>query len=89
MNATEIVEKAQQSFARVNRMPVAGVVGLTRRANGSSTEDGWVVSLEAVERRAIPETMDVLGLYEVYVDSRGNLRSFERKGLRKRGDTEE
>jgi hypothetical protein len=48
-----------------------------------------VVSLEAVERKAIPETMDVLGLYEIRLDSEGNLQSFERKKLRKRGETEE
>jgi hypothetical protein len=33
--------------------------------------------------------MDVLGLYEVRLDSEGNLLGFDRKKLRKRGETEE
>ena len=47
------------------------------------------ISLEALERKAIPDTMDILGIYEVSVDSECNLLCFERKRLRKRGETEE
>ena len=83
MNTDEIVKKAQEDFARLSKIPVAGVIGL------SKTEEGWVVLLEALERRAIPDTMDVLGVYEVRLDSEGNLLGFERKKLRKRGETEE
>ncbi|MCI2425712.1 gas vesicle protein [Candidatus Acetothermia bacterium] len=83
MNVDKIIKKAQDDFARLSRQPVNTVIGL------SKAEGGWVVSLEALERRAIPDTMDVLGLYEVRLDSEGNLLGFERKKLRKRGDTEE
>ena len=83
MNADEIIKKAQEDFARLSKIPVDGVVGL------SKTDEGWVVSLEALERRAIPDTMDVLGLYEIRLDDEGNLLGFDRKKLRKRGETEE
>jgi len=83
MNADGIIKKAQEDFARLSKMPIDGAIGL------SKTEDGWVVLLEALERRAIPDTMDVLGVYEVRLDSEGNFLSFERKKLRKRGETEE
>ena len=83
MNTDEIVKKAQEDFARLSKIPVDGVIGL------SKTDEGWVVSLEALERRAIPDTMDVLGFYEVRLDNEGNLLGFERKKLRKRGETEE
>jgi len=83
MNADEIVKKAQDEFARLSKLPVNAVIGLAKG------EEGWVVSLEALERKAIPDTMDVLGLYEVRLDSDGNLLGFERKKLRKRGETEE
>jgi len=83
MNADEIIKKAQEDFARLSQMPIDGVIGL------SKTEEGWAVSLEGLERRAIPDTMDVLGLYEVRLDSEGNLLGFDRKKLRKRGETEE
>jgi len=83
MNADEIMKKAQEDFARLSKIPVDGAIGL------SKTDEGWVVSLEGLERRAIPDTMDVLGLYEVHLDSEGNLLGFERKKLRKRGETKE
>ena len=83
MNADKIIKKAQEDFARLSKIPVDGVIGL------SKTDEGWVVSLEALERRAIPDTMDVLGFYEVRLDNEGNPLGFERKKLRKRGETEE
>ena len=83
MNTDGIIKKAQEDFARLSKMPVDGVIGL------SKTEEGWVVLLEALERRAIPDTMDVLGMYEVRLDSEGNLLGFDRKKLRKRGETKE
>lgn len=82
MNADEIIKKAQDEFARLSKLPVNAVIGL------SKTEEGWAMSLEALERKAIPDTMDVLGLYEVRLDGEGNLLGFERKKLRKRGETE-
>jgi len=83
MNTDGIIKKAQEDFARLSKIPVDGVIGL------SKTDEGWVVSLEGLERRAIPDTMDVLGLYEVRLDNEGNLLGFDRKKLRKRGETKE
>jgi len=83
MNADGIIKKAQEDFARLSKIPVDGVVGL------SKTDEGWVVSLEALERKSIPDTMDILGLYEVHLDNEGNLLDFQRKKLRKRGETKE
>jgi len=83
MNADEIIKKAREDFAKLSKISVDGVIGL------SKTKEGWVVSLEALQRSAIPDSMDVLGLFEVHLDNKGNLLAFERKKLRKRGDTKE
>jgi len=83
MKTDDIIKKVQEEFTRLSKIPVDGITALSR------TEEGWVVTLEALERRAIPDTMDVLGLYEVRVDKEGNLLGFERKKLRKRGETKE
>jgi len=83
MNTSELIRKAEEEFASLSKLPVNAVIGLAKR------EEGWVVSLETVERKAIPDTMDVLGLYEVRLDSEGTLLGFERKRLRKRGETQE
>ena len=83
MNTDEIIKKGQEDFARLSKIPVDGVTGLAK------AKEGWIVSLEALERRAIPDTMDVLGLYEVRLDNEGNLLGLGRKKLRKRGEMEE
>ena len=83
MNANEVVEKAQQEFVRLGKKPADGVTGL------SKTGEGWAVLLEALERKAIPDTMDILGLYELHLDNDGNLLDLARKKLRKRGETNE
>ena len=83
MNANEVVEKAQQGFVSLGKKPADGVTGL------SKTEEGWTILLEALERKAIPDTMDVLGLYALHLDNEGNLLGLNRKKLRKRGETNE
>lgn len=83
MNANEVIERAQQEFIRLGKKSADGVAGLSR------TEKGWAVLLEAIERKAIPDTMDILGLYEMHLDNEGNLLGLDRKKLRKRGETNE
>jgi len=83
MNANEVVKKAQEEFVRLGKTPANGVTSLTK------TEEGWTVLLEVLERKAIPDTMDVLGLYELRLDDEGNLLGLDRKKLRKRGETHE
>ena len=83
MNANEIVEKARKEFVSLGKKPADGVTGL------SKTQEGWSILMEALERKAIPDTMDVLGLYELRLDDEGNLLGLDRKKLRKRGETHE
>jgi len=83
MNANEVIEKAREEFISLGKKPADGITGL------SKTEEGWSILMEALERKAIPDTMDVLGLYELRLDNDGHLLSLDRKKLRKRGETQE
>jgi hypothetical protein len=83
MNANEVIEKAREEFVSLGKKPADGITGL------SKTEEGWSILMEALERKAIPDTMDVLGLYELRLDNEGHLLSLDRKKLRKRGETQE
>ena len=83
MNANQVVEKARKEFVGLGKKPADGVTGL------SKTKEGWAIMLEALERKAIPDTMDVLGLYELRMDEEGHLLGLDRKKLRKRGETKE
>ncbi len=83
MKAEEILTRVQNDFKRLTKLPVGGVIGISRE------QGTWVVTLEALERRGIPDTMDILGLYEVHMSEDGETQSIRRLKLRKRGDTEE
>lgn len=81
MDAQEVITKARGHIATMGKKSDEGVTNLSKR------EDGWTVSIEVVERKGIPDTMDILGLYEMILNDDGDLMSLERKKLRKRGDT--
>ncbi|WP_435348187.1 gas vesicle protein [Haloarchaeobius sp. HRN-SO-5] len=50
-------------------------------------DDGWVVVVELLERRAIPDTQDILGRYELELEDEGTVRGYERIDRYRRGDT--
>lgn len=56
------------------------VVGLARE------EGEWRVTVETLERKAIPDTQDILGRYEITLNSNGELVSWKQKMIRKRAD---
>jgi hypothetical protein len=83
MESNDVVTVVKREFTGLTNLPINCITGLCK-------EDGqYVVSLEAVEKRSIPDAMDLLGAYQVRLDSNGVLVSFERKKLRKRGDATE
>ena len=59
-----------------------GVIGV------ASTDDGWQVTLEVVERSAVPDTQDILGRYEIDLDSNYDATGYRRLERYRRGDTE-
>ena len=52
-------------------------------------DDGWQVGVEVVESQRIPDTQDVLAIYEVSVDRRGDLVSYRRTRRYARGQLDE
>lgn len=78
-------------LANTAKKELADLTGLTPSAViGVSEEEGeMVVKLEMVEKKSIPDGMDVLGTYEVRLDAEGKIKDFSRTRLRKRIDTSE
>ena len=70
--ASQVAAQAAQQLLELTGKGVEGVTGLER------TEDGWKVHVEVVEVRRIPDTTDVLALYEVQVDEDGDLMGYRR-----------
>lgn len=46
----------------------------------------WHVMLEVLERRAVPDTQDIIGKYELKLDEGSELLGYKRVELRRRGD---
>lgn len=74
--ATKAVEQMQELIGR----PVESVTGLAKDG------DEWTVTLEVLELQRIPTTTDVLGSYEVKLDSEGDLTGAQRTRRYARGE---
>jgi len=82
LNARDAADIARELITELNgRDPVAMTsVELT-------DQDGWIVEFEVVEDRRIPSSSDVLALYEVELDSNGELLALRRTKRYLRGQT--
>jgi Gas vesicle synthesis protein GvpO len=79
-----------EEMIRIGSQKLAELVGLKLVAVvevNSQEESGWLMKLEFVEREGIPNTMDLIGLYEAVFDQYGQLLSYTRSDMRKRGDS--
>jgi hypothetical protein len=65
-------KKARDEISELTQTPVERVTGVQRR------DSGWIVTVEALEMRRIPETMDVLGIYQVELSGSGQVRGWTR-----------
>ncbi len=78
-----IIEKARKELSKLTGLTASSTVGV------SKDEKEWNISIEMVEKRSIPDQMDILALYEVLLDEEGNLLNFVRKSMRRRMDSME
>ena len=83
MKGSEVAAAAARQFSELSSKTVEGVTGLHR------TDDGWVVELDVLELRRVPETTDVLATYEITVDSSGELEGYRRAHRYVRGQAED
>ncbi|MEY7849828.1 gas vesicle protein GvpO, halophile-type [Natrarchaeobius sp. A-rgal3] len=51
------------------------------------TDDGWLATVEVVERRSVPDTQDIIGRYEVELDDGATVHGYRRLDRYRRGDT--
>ncbi|MBX0331529.1 gas vesicle protein [Oscillochloris sp. ZM17-4] len=83
MNAMEIISAARDQIAALTSLPVDTVSRFKREG------DGWVVEIELVEMRRIPNSSDVLATYQIQLDSDGSLLSYQRTQRYYRGQVKE
>lgn len=70
-DARRVLDRGREQLEDLLGRPVESVSSLER------THDGWVLSLEVVEVKRVPETMDVLASYEMELDDDLNLRRYQ------------
>jgi hypothetical protein len=78
-----IAAEAARQLLEMTGRDAEGVIGLEK------TEDGWRIEVEVLEVRRIPETTDVLALYELTVDADGDLEGYRRMRRYTRGSAGE
>src|SRR3954470_17839177 len=83
VSAPQIVRRAVEQVAELTGHPIEGVLGLEK------DDDGFVVTLEVVELRRVPDSTDVLGSYAVSVDAKGELEGYRRTRRYYRSQVEE
>lgn len=86
--------RPQADGMRAARLAAEHVLALTGRSpenvvSVARDENGWQVGVEVMELRRIPETTDILAIYEVVLDSNGDLVRCERGQRYHRGHVEE
>lgn len=71
-SAMQVARLAAQQLAQLTGRTPETVIGIER------SDEGWVVELEVVESRRIPDSTDVLATYRVETDDDGELMGYHR-----------
>jgi hypothetical protein len=82
LELSEVMRKATDAL-KAMKLKVSNVTAVWK------TEGGWRVLVELIERTAVPDTMDLIGVYEVRLDPEGELAGYERIRMRRRCDLEQ
>jgi len=78
----DIRQKAESVAAELIDRPLDGVVEV------HADDDGWLAVVEVIERRAVPDTQDILGCYELTFDGDGTVTGYRRRSRYRRLDTD-
>ncbi|NTV63926.1 MAG: gas vesicle protein [Oscillochloris sp.] len=72
MNAVQIINAARELLTGLTGLPVDTVSQFKREG------EGWLVEIEMIEMRRIPNSSDVLATYQIHLDAEGGLVSYQR-----------
>jgi Gas vesicle synthesis protein GvpO len=82
LTASDAAKRAVHHVTEMTGRDAQGVVGVAR-----TDDNGWRVTVEIVETHRIPDSADILAVYETEIDSEGDLVSFRRASRYLRGRT--
>lgn len=79
VSASAVVKRTLEQFSSLTARTPESVVGV------HAQDEGWLVRLEVVESRRIPDSADLLAEYEVELDRDGHIVSYDRRDRYVRG----
>jgi hypothetical protein len=82
LSGAQLVAEARRQLSEITGMDAGAVTALER-----SDDDGWRLTVELVELSRIPRAADVLGVYDVTLDAKGQLLGYRRVRRYARGET--
>jgi len=82
LNMKQVMDTVKKEMVGLTSLPFHTITGVAQDEETNAP----IVTMELVERKAIPDSMDLLGLYEIMTDDEGNVKTFKRVSMRKRGD---
>lgn len=80
LSASEAAKRAAEHVTAMTGRAAECVVGVERTG-----DDGWRILVEVVETRRIPDSADILAIYDTEVDADGDLVSYRRARRYPRG----
>lgn len=75
----KIAEKAKEQIKSLVKKEPLGVIAIEKEGTK------WKVLLEILERKAVPDTQDLVGIYELFLTEGGELLSYKQIEKRHRG----
>lgn len=83
MATKEIMDMGKQSLSilkeTLNKKPES-VISVSKEG------EEWKILAEVLERRAVPNTQDILGRYEIRLDGKGELLGYKQVMTKRRAD---
>ena len=80
MAMPKLIQKAREQLAELTGLELGSTVSANRE------ENVWKVQIEVVEKKSLPDSMDILATYEMTMDEDANVVDFTRRGMRNRID---
>jgi hypothetical protein len=78
LTVTQAVERGREEISRLTGQPIVSVVSCLQEG------EQWRVTLETLERKAVPDASDLLAAYLVLLDD-ARVVNFQRLRVRRRG----
>ena len=77
----QMIQKAREQLSDMTHLELGSTLSVRK------DDRVWHVQVEALEKKSLPDSQDILATYGVTLDEGGNVLDFARTSMRKRSDT--